>query len=196
MVQCCAQAWSQHLPLLLRPEHFWTMVLQGIAAHVSSHPERLRERFVAHEGKMQIRIQRDSFIKGSQRNDWGGCVREFAENVEKNVKPSAAKRIFPENNFSTAGIAEELVAKVTIMDMVKDYFEFICMTRCGFPSVSLLGTLEDWRSLRKLTEEAVRELCLREFAGGWLAAMLPVLDRLVLAREGKLTEEAVRELCL
>lgn len=99
------------------------------------------------------------------------------------MKPDAGRAF--RAGFSTAGPAEELVAKLTVMDMMKNYFEFRCTTRCGFPTVSLLGSFEDWRNLRARTEAAVRELCLEEFAAPWLAAMLPVLDRMLMAYEGK-----------
>jgi hypothetical protein len=53
------------------------------------------------------------------------------------------------------------------------------VTLCGIPSITLLGTVEDWRAIRRRAE------VLAEFdLGSWVAALLPVLDEFVAAAEG------------
>lgn len=51
---------------------------------------------------------------------------------------------------------------------------------CGIPKVKLMGTLEDWQKLRKLTES------LDEFdMDWWVPHILPVIDKLIEAHKGK-----------
>ena len=52
-------------------------------------------------------------------------------------------------------------------------------TKCGFPSITLEGSLADWQLLRHKAEELVSTRCLPSFSKRWLPAMLPVLDRFV-----------------
>merc|ERR1712086_585368 len=57
-------------------------------------------------------------------------------------------------------------------------------TCCGIPSISLLGELSDWVSLRERAE-ALGSLMTADFATNWLTHLLPVLDQFVAAYEGK-----------
>lgn len=176
-------AWSNHLPLVLKPEHIWQLVLHGISAHVNANPEGARDRFVDFEGKRTLAIRRDHFVKGSQSNDWGGAVDEFGHLLSKNVKP-AAQAVFG-TGFSTASRADQLCGKLSAMAMCKNFFEYKCMTRCGFPTITLLGTVADWQQLRQKAEQGIHDLCSGDFAAKWLPALLPVLDRFVQAYQGQ-----------
>src|SRR2546421_2373587 len=49
-------AFSRHHPLVLSPDMIWVAVVQGFAQHVRNHAERLRDRFVGHQGKLEVRI--------------------------------------------------------------------------------------------------------------------------------------------
>jgi hypothetical protein len=54
------------------------------------------------------------------------------------------------------------------------------MSLCGIPSITLLGTPDDWRRVRD------RARVLGEFGlGGWVAALEPVLDQFVAAATGE-----------
>src|SRR5580658_2136668 len=44
-------AFYEHRPLTLSPDAIWFCIAQGFANHVSLNAEKLRHRFVRHEGK-------------------------------------------------------------------------------------------------------------------------------------------------
>jgi len=176
-------AWSEHLPLVLKPEHIWLLILQGIRAHVDADPEGARDRFVDFQGKKTLTVRRDQFVKGSQINDWGGAIDEFGALLKEHVKP-APRKVFGKH-FSTTTRSEELCGQLTAMAMCKHFFDFRCMTMCGFPTVTLLGTLDDWKQLRSEGEEAIRSLCRSDVAEPWLQALMPVLDKFVEAYRGR-----------
>lgn len=182
-VSAIITAWSEHLPLVLKPEHIWLLILQGIRAHVDSDPEGARDRFVDFQGKKTLTIHRNEFLKGSQMNDWGGAIDEFGDLLKKHVKP-APQKVFGKR-FSTTTRSEELCGHLTAMAMCKHFFDFRCMTMCGFPTVTLLGTLDDWKELRSEGEAAIRDLCSSDVAEPWLQAMLPVLDQFIRAYQGQ-----------
>jgi len=195
-ISALVTAWNEHLPLVLKPEHIWQLILQGITAHVDADPEGARERFVDFQGKKALEIRRDDFVKGSAKNDWGGAVEEISRLLDSHVKP-APREVFGVR-FSTTSRGEQLCSSLSAMAMCKHYFDYRVRTMCGFPTVTLLGSLEDWQHLRQAAESAVRNLCQADGCGAgiykflrmdfcewWLSALLPTLDRFLEAYQGK-----------
>ena len=79
------QAYEGHYPLVLSPDIIWQCVAQGFAVHVNQNAERLRHLFVKHKGKRDIVVIRDSFVKGSQDNDWEGALESFSQDVREHI---------------------------------------------------------------------------------------------------------------
>lgn len=129
-----------------------------------------------HEGKKVIELRRDGFVKGSVHNDWSGCFSEFSAQIRECVGPDIDVVV---GDFSTTGPVERAAFEVTLMDAMQAYFEYRVMTLCGIPSVTLLGTADDWRSVRE------RAGALAGYDLGWWAdSLLPALDEFVNAASG------------
>lgn len=179
-ISAAIAAFSQHYPIALRPQHFWLMILQAVATHVDLHAEQLRSKWVAHEGKKELVVRRDHFVLG-QPNDWAGVIAgppdSFASQIQANVVEGVFAQLSPE--FTDTTVAESIAGAVTVMDIAKNYFSYKCMTCCGFPSVTLEGTLDDWQRLRAHAATLIRQRCTKEFSEEWCRALLPVLDKLV-----------------
>merc|ERR1711900_116507 len=62
---------------------------------------------------------------------------------------------------------------------MKSFFEYTMTTECGFPSVQLEGSLEDWVQLRENAKGLLENLCLSEFNEFWAPALLDTLDRFI-----------------
>ena len=170
-------AFAQHYPLVISPDDIWLAISQGFAAHVTNNAEDLRKQFVAHEGKKQIEIYRDGFVKGSP-NDWPGCFGEFSDRIALHI---GKKRDLLVGSYSTTGPIERAASELVLMDCMSSYFEYGVTTCCGIPRITLLGTLEDWRSIR------TRAKVLGEFCcGGWIDTLVPVLDEFVSAFQGSI----------
>eukprot|EP01084_Bolivina_argentea_P283517 485588_1 len=45
------EAWSKHYPFRFRVEHIWLLILQSVAIHVDKNAEKLRQKYVKHDGK-------------------------------------------------------------------------------------------------------------------------------------------------
>ena len=171
-----AAAYNEHYPLVLSPDHIWLCIAQGFANHVVANAEPLRDKFVQHQGKALIVIEEDSFVKGSPDNDWQGTFGKFSDAIAKSIGKT---RDLVVSDFSTTGPVERAASEVVLMDAMSPYFEYMVRTLCGFPEVTLLGTVEDWRSIR------ARVAALAEYdLGWWTSLLLPVLDRIVETAEG------------
>ena len=70
-------------------------------------------------------------------------ISEFKVNTVEGV----AELVCPP--FSNTTAVEDIAQKITIMDICKNYFDYKCMTMCGFPEISLEGTEADWRMLKE-----------------------------------------------
>lgn len=178
-IEAVTFAFDGHFPLSLRPEHFWALVLQGVVSHINDkdNAESLRSKFVKHKEKMILRVDRDSFQLGKAGNDWAGVVAEFDQQISSHVVPDAAKAM--EMRFSTTTADEKTCGAVAVMSAMQKFFTYKMRTKCGFPSITLEGSLADWQLLRHKAEELVSTRCLPSFSKRWLPAMLPVLDRFV-----------------
>ena len=63
-IGACEIAWIEHYPLILSPSHIWLAITQGVALHVFHNAQALRKKYVMHEGKKELVVVRDSFVKG------------------------------------------------------------------------------------------------------------------------------------
>ncbi len=170
-------AYDKHYPLVLTPDIIWQCIVQGFSIHVNENAEDLKNLFVSHEGKKELKINVDNFVKGSPDNDWESCLGMFSEEIRKNVGDDIHGLLTPE--FSTTGPTEKASAQAVMMDAFKEYFDYTAVTLCGIPEITLEGTMEDWKALRE------KALKLSQFKlEWWMKALKPVLDEFVNAASG------------
>jgi len=175
-------AYSSHVPLSLSPDHFWTLISQGISKHIEKNAEKFRDKFVDFDGKQTLRIRRDGFAKGSQNNDWAGCFTEFSEQIETFIGEEMKKKLCP--NFTCTDSNAKAVHELGLMDCMKSYFEYRVMTMCGISKVMLQGSVEDWKKL-EASLSILDELELKQ----WGECLKPILNNLTRAAAGEDTDE-------
>lgn len=180
-VGAVGRAFAVHYPLVLSPDSVWLTISQGLAHHINANAEAVRKKFVAHEGKVQIVIRRDNFIKGAQDNDWEGAFGEFSSKIEAHIGKANHEMIVAD--FSTTGPVERAASEVVLMDAMQSYFDYGVMTMCGIPDIELLGTAQDWERLRDKVNGWT-------FGGKadlswWTTPLKRVLDGFVSAARGK-----------
>ncbi|MEZ4398739.1 MAG: DUF4419 domain-containing protein [Kofleriaceae bacterium] len=175
LVQMAHDAFYEHRPIALSPDAVWFTIAQGFATHVNVHSEALRARFVRHAGKAKLTVVRDDFLLG-QPNPWPEAFAEFSDQIAEHV---GKLRDLVVADFSTTGPLERAATEVLLMDAFQGYFEYEMLAGCGIPQITLLGTPDDWRSVRQRAQH-LAEYDLRH----WTAALVPVLDRIVATAEG------------
>jgi hypothetical protein len=177
-------AFDRHLPLAMSPDDVWLCIAQAFAHHVDTNAESLRGRFVRHEGKAEIVVQRHGFRKGSPDNDWPGVFGEFSDAIAKHI---GKQRDLVVADFSTTGVVERAASEVVLMSAMRSYFDYIVMTRCGIPRVTLLGTPADWQSVKHRAQH------LAEYGlEPWVRELSPILDQLCAAAAGGADRELWR----
>ncbi len=169
LAQAVCTAFYGHYPLVLSPDDVWFCLMQGFAQHMRLHSESLHQRFVGHEGKLTLVVERPDFLLG-QTNPWTEVFAAFSQQIAAHVG-AVHQQLSP--SFSTTTATHRAACDVTLMDSFQGYFEYEVRAGCGIPQITLLGTKEDWAKLR-----AHAELFTQYGLERWGAALLPVLERI------------------
>lgn len=188
LIHAVYHAFSQHRPLTLSPDMIWITITQGVAIHINQKAEALRSRFVAHEGKARIEIERDDFVKGSPENPWPEVFAEFSKGVAQHVGEDVHR--FFVADFSTTGPVERTVSEIVMLDAFQQYFEYVMTGICGIPRITLEGTVDDWRHIRRRIEDLDRY-----DLGWWRLWLRPICDEFVRAAEGRPNIDHWRRIC-
>jgi hypothetical protein len=136
-------AFSKHRPLQLTPDIIWMTLAQGFAQHVNNHAETLRSRFVKHQGKQELTVEVDEFP--TQAHQWAEKIQEWVFQIRDRVGPDLHRLL--ECNFSTTTPITRTASYVVMMDAFRQYFDYVMVSICGIPDITLLGTIEDWQSI-------------------------------------------------
>lgn len=169
-------AFSQHRPLVLSPDMIWVTIAQGLAQHIKNHAEKLRDKFVGHNGKLDITVERNDLVKGSPENPWDQVIGEFSGAIRKHLRTTYDQLI---SDFSTTGPVERTACEVVLLDAFQPYFEYRLVCICGIPEITLEGTTQDWQRLREKVDR------LQPYdLDWWLPNVRQIADQFVRASEG------------
>ena len=172
------RAYAEHRPLVLSPDMIWVLISQGFARYVNAHSEELRNQIVDHDGKMHLVVKSDKELL-SEDADWEKMMSDFTAQIESNIKGDIGQTITAD--FSTTGVTERITSQITLMETLKDYFEYVVVyLACGIPTVTLTGTPQDWQ---KVLEKTKRQE--KYGIGKWTQSLEPILKEFVKASEGR-----------
>jgi hypothetical protein len=171
-------AFNEHLPLVITPDAIWFCLAQGFAQHISLRAKPLLSRLFGSKQKKEL-IVTCNFQLGYE-NDWPAVFADFSRQIADHV---GKLRDLVAADFSTTGPIERAAFEILLMDTFQPYFEYTVYSMCGIPSITLLGTPDDWRSIKQ------RASMLSEFElAPWIDALMPVLDRIIATAEGKIDQ--------
>ncbi len=175
--QMLLKAWCQHRPVVLTPDAIWMIICQQFSHIVNENPDLYRGVLVNHEGKKELQVESNDLF--SDQADWEGLISRFAAEIDKYTNNGLATTLVAD--FSTTGTDELIASEVTLMDVVKPYFDYTAVYAiCGIPSITLTGTPDDWRKVLEKTH------ALEAFGLGWWTSELePILQEFVKAVEGQ-----------
>jgi hypothetical protein len=181
------EAFAYHLALTLSPDMFWQTILQGVTQHIAEYPEEHRSLFVKHEGKKAVAIFRPDLSLSDLDGigaATGSIVDDFIKSVCAEVSPAYFKAL--NQGFSTTTRAEQVAAAISCMDAFSPYFDYHMYCGCGFPKITLRGTVEDWRALKaKVIEiEELFAISAEVNLTWWTTKLKQVVDQLVAAAQG------------
>ncbi|KAI2626673.1 hypothetical protein GGR54DRAFT_480238 [Hypoxylon sp. NC1633] len=188
-VHACVDAYNEHHCLVIRPEDVWFSILTQFNAYVNAHSEELRKSFCGHGGQQELHIESD--LEGI---DHGKMAYAMTKMMQENVRDEGLQQwILP--TFTTTTKVDQAVASIIFMGTMQKYFTYSWGTRCGIPSVTLLGEQSDWVNIR---ERAERLANFGSEPSRWLRLLRPVLDGFVASfrdPEGEVARRFWRGIC-
>jgi len=192
LVDVATTAYNQHHDLVWRPDDVWQAILTQFSLYVIKNAEVLRDKFVDFKGKKELTIVALGTLYTA---DFGDLAKRMVdEQIIKNIKdPTISQWILPK--FTTTTENDRVVASVTMMATFKEYFEYSLMLSCGLPSVTLLGTVDDWKLLCQKVDR------LLEFDNDdghmrkWWQLLTVVLDEFVKAKTGQDNSKFWEKIC-
>jgi hypothetical protein len=171
-VIACMDAYSDHHHLIIRPEDVWFAILTQISIYVNAHAGELRNSFVDHSGQKVLHIEVTPPIPVSEM-DHGILAFQMTKLMEGSIKdPSWREWILPA--FTTTEKVDQTVASVIFMGTLQKYFTYSWGTRCGLPSVTLLGEQRDWIEIRRRVMTRIPTL--GKPPAAWAQRLHPILD--------------------
>ena len=181
-------AFSQHRPLILSPDSVWLTISRGVANHMAIYAERLRDRFVAHKGKLMLQFEARHFVKGTPENPWQEAFDAWTGQIREHVGSEIYDTLVCD--FGTSSPTDVAASHVVMMDVFKKYFRYVVCGVCGIPEVTLIGEVEDWEKLEYKVES------LRDFDfDWWIDELKPICRQFTEARRGNVDHEHWRSVC-
>ncbi|KAF9478767.1 hypothetical protein BDN70DRAFT_879581 [Pholiota conissans] len=166
------RAYGQHHHLIIRPDDVWLAILIQFNFFINANAEKLRSKFVAHEGKEKLRVNTLEFAE---------LAKEMAKEIHKNVvDKELVDWILP--SFTTTTDNDTVVFAAALMATLKSYFTYEGGIICGIPSITLEGTQKDWHSILYRLDK------LEEFGSEptvWASLLRPIIRKFVQAFDGE-----------
>lgn len=156
-------AYNTHIPIAISPDDIWLIISQSVAKYIELNAEQVRHHFVSHKGKETLTVSIDDFTKGTQ-NPWERVFPQFSDKIADYIGP---KRDLMVANFSTTTPLQKSISEIVLMDSMKSYFEYRCVTACGYPEITLTGSKDDWVNIKN-----------RVSSLSFLPRLVPWIDRL------------------
>lgn len=179
LIDLVQASFADHIPLVLTPDAIWTTIAQSVANHINIYSDKLRSKLVDWQGKREILVERDDFVKGNPDNDWESVFGEFSKKIEESVGDRVHGYV--NNRFSTTSDLEAVAHAVTVMDAFKSYFKYTVGTMCGIPRITLEGTHEDWTQLLESVNQLEK---LDSYLNVWLDHVKVIATKFADASQG------------
>ena len=178
-LQGMLQAYKNHKSITLSPDIIWILILQGFSYHVAQNKDNLRSMFVSFDGKKELTVKRlDITPASATKSDWMDIINKFVEQIGENTGKQLTDVLEPK--FSTTTSVSHTAGMTSIMSAMQYYFAYRAMVGgCGFPSITIEGTVEDWE-LIKSKVEYIAKFDLQ----WWTSELIPIINEFIDAKKG------------
>jgi Domain of unknown function (DUF4419) len=151
LFECVKEVWANHWNLRTSPEDWWFPVACQIAKAIDKAAkskwsgEKVRNLFVSHQGKQEIKVEVPVFT--IYQVDYHKLFSSISSAIEARIKvPEFATQM--QNDFSTTTPSQKIASQVNLMASVQEFFSYetgIC--GCGIKGLEMLGSQADWDHL-------------------------------------------------
>ena len=175
------RAHTNHLPLIIKPDDIWLLIIQTFTNHVNENSEELRDLLVNFDRKKKLEVKyRINDINDINKEILENFSEQINEKMQKYLGNSLIETLTP--NFTTTTKDSEIICKITIMGAFKKFFEYqLAIVGCGIPYIILEGNSDDYKKILLKCEE------LKKFKFEWyINRIIPIIQKMLEAKEGKI----------
>src|SRR5207302_1169823 len=119
--------------------------------------------------------------------NWNYLIDQMSLQLENRTKGDVREWILPD--FSTTTEKDRLIGGIALMGALKMYFEYEFILSCGIPKVTLDGTLDDWKLLRKKADGILLYGKDEPDLLKWHSILVPILDEFVESYQGNVRKD-------
>lgn len=175
LLSAVGRAFAEHRPLVLSPDAVWLTIVQGVAQHVRLHAEQLRPQFVSHPGRKRLEVLHYGPMP-TDAESWRTLVASFGQVLADEITDADLFAC----DFSTSTDIDRVAGQIVLLDAYSPYFSLWLVCVCGIPSITVTGTVADWRKIRQRVDT------LAGFGlDGWRRSLVPIIDQFVRAATGE-----------
>jgi hypothetical protein len=170
------EAYAYHYPITISPDMILILFLQGYSRFMEKYSEKLRNVFVNFEGKKTLEVIRVGMDPEKAKPEkWRGIIDEFTKKIKGEIGESIISNL--ECNFTTTNPVTLTTSQISIMSSMKNYFKSeVIMHACGISSITLEGSLEDWKKIKSKFQFFLKE----EFdLYPWIYCLIPIIDKII-----------------
>lgn len=176
-------AYKEHRPFVISPDMIWLLISQGFARHISNNAEEFRSDIVNFKDKKDLIILANDIELGNPKSNWEAVFPQFTNQINDYTGKELTDILTA--NFSTTTQTTKIVSQITVMEAVKEYFNYkIIMIGCGIPKITIEGTTEDWENILKKTKYISRYKL-----EWWTTELDPIIEQIIKAKKGKFDKE-------
>lgn len=166
------RAFQQDLHLSIRPDDVWLAIVTQFSFYVNAHAESLRGQLVKHEEKLEIQVGSSAPFA---ELDVAGLSQLFVVEMKNHfTDPTVSDWLLP--LFTTTTDNDLAINSMVMMATMKEYFKYVMVCGCGFPSVTLLGEASDWQMILERVE---RFATYGDEPAEWSRLLVPVIKRFI-----------------
>lgn len=170
------KAYADHRPLILSPDDLWLTLCQGFGNHLVLHGKELEAQLLLPNHPDKISIRNDELVLENP-NTWSDLINGFSNEIKSYAKPEILDLI--QGDFTTTTPLISTVYQITLMDAMKTFFEYESASGCGIPSITLLGTTDDWTKIYEEVDQ-FKQFGMEE----WVDEVKPILKEFIEASKG------------
>lgn len=134
-----ALAWAREFGIQIRPDVFHHAICCELATYIRDRPEKFRSLYTTSKEKVTLKIE--EFPANTD-----DLIMRIDNLLNENVPHKDFKAQFTDLKFDCQPNNYEFVKRVAFSFSATPYYSYV-ITACGFPSISLVGSKDDWIKL-------------------------------------------------
>ncbi len=171
-------AYKEHRPFVISPDIIWLLINQGFARHITNNAEEFRKDIVNFEKKKDLTIITTDIKLGDKNSNWEALFPQFSNQIAHYTGKELTEALTA--NFSTTTQHTQIASQITIMEAVKEYFNYkVIMIGCGIPQITIEGTIQDWENILAKTK-----FISKYKLEWWTSEIAPIIEQIINAKKG------------